>query len=342
MKHDGSSPSTPAILEALYAPSQATTFHRHVFDVLKPVIPHRYSGCSTRYPDTNQIGWSGLSDPRLKPYTKLARELFMQHPFEQERRAHRYPAVVTTTEVIPLSEWKKSEFYLSVHRKLDMVHDTSVRFYHGSKCIDFFFTDQVAMKPDALNILHDIAPHLHHIYELFLYRAADRAEAALRIELNDDGSIGHVSPTCHKLLKTYFPKHDNPHRLPPELQEWIGQETLSNSGFPMQVHQNDRCLNLSLVYTLDGRAIRCSEIAEPNPTIILKQKLGLTQREAEVLWWAAQGKTNGEVAPILGISPQTARKHMENILRKTGCENRGAAAYLALMKISELMPAGLH
>jgi len=54
--------------------------------------------------------------------------------------------------------------------------------------------------------------------------------------------------------------------------------------------------------------------------------LGLSEREAEVLQWIGEGKTDAEVGCILGISRDTARKHAENIRQKLQVENRGAAA----------------
>jgi DNA-binding CsgD family transcriptional regulator len=56
----------------------------------------------------------------------------------------------------------------------------------------------------------------------------------------------------------------------------------------------------------------------------------LTQKEAEVLLWVAQGKSNGEVGLILGITEATAKKHLENIFAKLGVEKRGAASLIAL------------
>lgn len=61
---------------------------------------------------------------------------------------------------------------------------------------------------------------------------------------------------------------------------------------------------------------------------------GLTQREAEVLAWVAQGKTNSEVAKILEVSPRTVQKHVEHIFQKLGFETRTAAAVWALKKDS--------
>ena len=65
----------------------------------------------------------------------------------------------------------------------------------------------------------------------------------------------------------------------------------------------------------------------PNPSVLLQ--LGLTSREAEVLWWIAQGKSNPDIATILGAGVRTIHKHVENIFRKLGCETRAAAAVTA-------------
>ena len=58
--------------------------------------------------------------------------------------------------------------------------------------------------------------------------------------------------------------------------------------------------------------------------------LGLTPRVAEVLLWVAQGKTNSDVASILGVSESTVKKHVQEIFEKLGVETRSAAALRAL------------
>jgi DNA-binding CsgD family transcriptional regulator len=52
----------------------------------------------------------------------------------------------------------------------------------------------------------------------------------------------------------------------------------------------------------------------------------LTPREREVLDWVAAGKTNRDIATILGASPRTVEKHLERIYEKLGVETRTAAA----------------
>jgi DNA-binding CsgD family transcriptional regulator len=61
----------------------------------------------------------------------------------------------------------------------------------------------------------------------------------------------------------------------------------------------------------------------------LSKQLGLTAREGEVLSWLSKGKTNRDIAQILGVSPRTVDKHLEQIYSKLGVENRTAAAAVA-------------
>ena len=60
------------------------------------------------------------------------------------------------------------------------------------------------------------------------------------------------------------------------------------------------------------------------------EKLGLSPREAEILLWVAQGKTNFETGAILNISSNTVKKHLEHIYAKIGVEGRNAASLRAL------------
>jgi DNA-binding NarL/FixJ family response regulator len=59
-------------------------------------------------------------------------------------------------------------------------------------------------------------------------------------------------------------------------------------------------------------------------------RLGLTPRAAEALLWLAQGKTNSDIATILGITESTVKKHVQEIFEKLGVETRGAATVRAL------------
>jgi len=60
------------------------------------------------------------------------------------------------------------------------------------------------------------------------------------------------------------------------------------------------------------------------------ETLGLTPREAEVLLWVAQGKSNSDIATILEMSEGTVKKHLEHIFEKLGVESRNGATLRAI------------
>ena len=51
----------------------------------------------------------------------------------------------------------------------------------------------------------------------------------------------------------------------------------------------------------------------------------LTSREREALTWVAEGKSDWEIAVILGLSETTVRFHVDNARKKLGAVNRAQA-----------------
>ena len=68
---------------------------------------------------------------------------------------------------------------------------------------------------------------------------------------------------------------------------------------------------------------------ENNVTAAIFRHTELTSRETEVLSWIAKGKSNQDIAEILGLSFRTVKKHIEHIFNKLGVENRTAAVMRA-------------
>ena len=80
----------------------------------------------------------------------------------------------------------------------------------------------------------------------------------------------------------------------------------------------------------EERLLRVIEGDAGSDQTVLKSRLMVTDREAEVLLWIARGKSNRDIAEILGLSPRTVNKHLEQIFTKLGVENRTSAAALAV------------
>jgi DNA-binding CsgD family transcriptional regulator len=68
----------------------------------------------------------------------------------------------------------------------------------------------------------------------------------------------------------------------------------------------------------------------------VRNSLGLTIRETEILMWISRGKTNKEMGIILGSSPRTINKHLEHIFEKLGVTTRTAAVSAVLQRQTNL------
>lgn len=56
----------------------------------------------------------------------------------------------------------------------------------------------------------------------------------------------------------------------------------------------------------------------------------ITGREAEILRWIKEGKTNLDIASILELSPWTVKNHVQTILKKLSAQTRGQAVARAI------------
>jgi DNA-binding NarL/FixJ family response regulator len=85
---------------------------------------------------------------------------------------------------------------------------------------------------------------------------------------------------------------------------------------------------------LDRELARPVEFSPDFSSAAPLEALGLTPREAEVLLWVAQGKSNPEIATIVGAASNTIKVHLGHIFEKLGADNRHAAMLTALEKLA--------
>lgn len=65
-------------------------------------------------------------------------------------------------------------------------------------------------------------------------------------------------------------------------------------------------------------------------TLLVQRDAPITEREAEILRWIRDGKSNLEIGMILSISPLTVKNHVQKILRKLNASNRAQAVSKAI------------
>src|SRR5262245_18078979 len=63
---------------------------------------------------------------------------------------------------------------------------------------------------------------------------------------------------------------------------------------------------------------------------VVRSDCTVTSREAEILRWIRDGKTNLDIARIIDVSPYTVKNHIQKILRKMGVQNRSHAVARAI------------
>ena len=167
------------------------------------------------------------------------------------------------------------------------------------------------------------------------YQAMDVSQRFL-IEVSDEGSITWSTPQAGKIIN-YAKKTESldDFNLEVKLKRWIKEIYEDNfTGLrQLKISETENCkVRFSYIGKTEqnGHLIRVIEESFSKNLETLSNVFGLTAREAEVLTWIANGKSNKDIGTILALSPRTINKHLEHIHRKLGVENRTSAAAMAI------------
>ena len=154
--------------------------------------------------------------------------------------------------------------------------------------------------------------------------------------MNSAGKIMWATPQAQKLLSdTIAPDGEDDVVLPEPIPQWLDQARKGKAGsktaFMAALPGNEQ-LRLQYMGKLGANEflLRLAKDSSTETPAEFSSELGLTTREGEVLSWLSKGKTNRDIAQILGLSPRTVDKHLEQIYSKLGVENRTAAAAIAV------------
>lgn len=197
-------------------------------------------------------------------------------------------------------------------------------------------------------MLNLLRPHLNEAYqtsrvltemreELDLLRhGVDQMDRAV-IAVDAAGRVRFMTRRAGRWLAAYFGRMRNG-ELPDALQRWIeydaallaGPGSLATPRAPLIAERDGYRLDIRMVFDGDQRLLLLDERRTATPTAEQLGSLGLSRRQTEVLVWIAEGKTNAEIATILGMSERTVEKHVQHILERLGVETRTAAAARAL------------
>jgi DNA-binding response OmpR family regulator/DNA-binding CsgD family transcriptional regulator len=187
-------------------------------------------------------------------------------------------------------------------------------------------------------LLARIRVHLANARIAHSARTALDAFGRFLLATSRTGSVLWCTPQAAKLLGVAFKDFDTEaYVLHRDVQAWLHKCAAAqppSTSTPIDLKADESSVRLQLVYIAqlgpDEFLLRLIEGDIGDDQTLLKQKLLVTEREAEVLLWIARGKSNRDIAQILELSPRTVNKHLEQIYAKLGVENRTAAAALAV------------
>ena len=191
--------------------------------------------------------------------------------------------------------------------------------------------DYVTKPIEPAEVLARVATHIRNARMMSQARHAIDAVSHAAISLKPDGTPLWQTRQAAEWMEKYFPGAQAASQaLPDVVREWLTQALSLDDPAPLVIQQEGHSLNLTLSRRQRELLLLLEEKHEQAlPSLDQYQ---LTPRELEVLSWVAKGKTNRDIAEILGMSPRTVNKHLEHIFVKLGVETRAAATALVASK----------
>jgi DNA-binding CsgD family transcriptional regulator len=265
--------------------------------------------------------------------------------------------VVKTTDYASRQQFKTTAVYNEYYRHLDtemqivfsfpVSQENLLTIAMSKKSGDFSERDRLILtflKPHLMGSLRNVKELGSIRLERDLLQKGAEAERQGVLLCQGDGMVLCISTVAQEMVEKYFNTTlVEGHALPGNLLRWFETEAHPSSLFldhgkargcprrverePLVVVKEDKHLTIKLLndFTTGDYILF---MIETDPALQLQnlQEYGFTRRESDISLWLAQGKTNVEIAIILGMSKRTAEKHLEHIFAKLGVETRGAAA----------------
>ncbi|MFK7859372.1 MAG: response regulator [Granulosicoccus sp.] len=196
--------------------------------------------------------------------------------------------------------------------------------------------DYIVKPINAIELVARLKVHLDNAQD------AQTAKAALEISgqsLISTDVKGHVLWATPSVRSRFIPGES---RLRSRTLTWLRQ--ISSQARPDHYWEpciETDCNGQSVQLTYLGQSgvqqyLMRVRLGQENSThTVIQEHFDLTGREADVLLWLVNGKSNKEIAEILTISPRTVNKYLDHVYVKLGVENRTAAAMVTMRKIAD-------
>ncbi len=324
-----------ACIHDLHHCRSLAAFPRHALRSLAALIPSNLSAFNEVNMPRGRVLM--ITDRRLEQHDELGaawERLRAQHPLARYSGETGDGQAIKLSDFLSEDDYHRLELYRTLYGMLDAEDQLSItmRSDEGVTIALAFNRDRRDFTERERVKLNLVRPHVLQAYanveELAGHLEEKRdLETALCetghgvIALDPDDRVVHATPGAPECLTRFFPDAAPAGGIPPLIVAWLA----SDPGAPFTLHAGDRSLIVRHPRATRRRLLLLSEKRCP----ALPGHERLTPRETEVLAWLAEGKSNGEIAAILGLAAGTVKLHVQRILDKLGVENRTAAAATA-------------
>jgi DNA-binding CsgD family transcriptional regulator len=337
-------------LRGLYAADSEASFIRHIITELPKVLPSDITGYNEV--DPLQVKISYVCDPADAPVPEpwIFEQHMKDHPVIKYHQKTKDGQAMKISDFLNRKEYHRLGLYNEFYRRVDVEYQMAIVLSPSpSQMIGIAVNRSRRDFSERERLMFNfIRPHLVQAYynvEAATQMGQELTHARRAMEFAGVGAIvlkgentRFITFRARQMLKSYFPNSSaRSGEIPESLQRWLTQQLAmlnKEDNLPPPIKP--------LVVEREGRRLVIRLLAEPNQNLLILNEqrtasqpkdlepLGLSPREAEVLYWIAQGKTNEETGSILTASTRTVGKHLERIYQKLGVETRTAAAILAL------------
>lgn len=193
--------------------------------------------------------------------------------------------------------------------------------------------DYITKPINASELVARMQVHLANARMTQSARIALEAAGQTLFAINQEGETLWATPRVYQLLAQTPTKESE---LASTLKTWLAHKP--DAGHKMQLDNTDNkvCVEYLAAIGSNEFLLRLSnQPSNESYSDLLRKRFQVTAREADVLLWIANGKTNREIGQILEMSPRTVNKHLEQIFKKMGVENRTSAAAMAIRTLAE-------
>jgi DNA-binding CsgD family transcriptional regulator len=342
-------------LRELYAQTDITRLRETLVRVAARLVPCDIGS----YNEIDRAGTKPLVALRFPEWDEAAKYLpafaahYSGHPIARyihetgDRQALRLSDFVTSQQLRELSIY--NEYYKPMGIRHQIVFFFDSDGAPAQRAISLNRSGRDFSERDR-TILELLRPHFRQAYEnarsmtelRFAAQAMEHVQAAstkAMLLASGAGRIEWVSALGRGWLREFCGIEADPEAVLPEpIGAWLDEQrdfrrSLDGAArtLALRLSSAHRILSIELAAEDDeDNATLVLALDTPGPAATIVCLPGLTPRENEVLGWIAQGKTNPEIAIILGLSVRTVYKHVENLFAKLGVGNRAEAMLQAL------------